>query len=383
MKKRIFALAMVSTMGIMALVGCGPKYNEDYSVAMVTDYGDITDESFNQATYEAGKEWCKENNVKFTYYRPSDDSDSERIKSIELAIDKGYNIMLLPGYAFAPAIEATASKYPNVKFIAIDVSKSDLLNAHFTDYDYDPDNPAWASYQIPSNVYCAVYQEEIAGYLAGYAAVKEGYTKFGFLGGMAVPAVVRFGYGYVQGIDDGAEGKEVEIKYVYGNQFFGDSDILAYVSQWYSTGTEVIFACGGGIYTSAGLAAKNHEGKKVIGVDTDQSFIIDKNYGEGITLTSAMKGLGNTVKLKLKEIITDDDWHGGIVDVLGLVSGTDPSLNYVQLPMDTWTMTKFTINNYKALVDKLYKGEITVHDSIVDKPTVSETTSVTYYPNIK
>ncbi len=383
MKKRIFAIATVTLLGLAGLTGCGEQYSSNYRVAMITDYGDITDESFNQSTYEGAKEWCTENNVKFTYYRPVDDSDKERIKSIELAIDRGYNIMLLPGYAFAPAIEATASTYPDVKFIALDVSKSDLLAAHFSDYDYNPDNEAWASYSVPDNVYCAIYQEELAGYMAGYAAVKEGYTKFGFLGGMAVPAVVRFGYGYVQGIDDAAEGAEVEIKYVYGGQFFGDNDITNYVSQWYSSGTEVIFACGGGIYTSAGLAAKNHTGKKIIGVDVDQSYKIDKEYGEGTTLTSATKGLANTVKTKLTEAIINEDWKGGIVENLGLVSGDDPTLNYVQLPIDTWSMTNFTVDDYKALVKKMYNGEITVDNSITTAPTVSDTTSVTYYDNIK
>lgn len=383
MKRSILTFGAVTLLGLGALSGCGKSSNSDYRVAMVSDFADITDESFNQSTYEGGKEWCDANNVDFIYYRPTDDSDLERIRSIELAIDKGYNIILVAGYAFSLAIEDVATRYPDVKFIVIDVSKSDLLAAHFEDYDYNPDNPKWASYEIPSNVYCAIYREEISGFMAGYAAVKEGYTKLGFLGGMAVPAVMRFGYGYLQGIDAAAEGKKVDVNYVYSGQFKADTDTTTYVSQWYNNGTEVIFACGGPIYTSVGDAAKNHGGGvKIIGADTDQSRKIDNDYGKGVTLTSAVKGIRTTIKTKLNEIIAEDEWKGGIVENLGIVSADDPNLNYVQLPTETWSMTKFTIDDYKDLVRKIYNGEITISDNIANKPTLSTTTKVTYFENI-
>ena len=225
---------------------------------MVTDYGDITDQSFNQTTYEACKAYCEANGLKFSYYKPASDSDDDRVASIELAIDEGYNVIVMPGYAFAGAIAKTAPEYSDVTFIALDVSEFDLTSAGL-----DP---------IPANLYSAVYQEELCGYMAGYAAVKLGYTKLGFLGGMAVPAVVRYGYGFVQGADAAAAetGAKVEIKYVYGNQFFGDADITAYMDTWYAAGTEVVFACGGGIYSSAAEAAAK-VGGKVIGVDVDQA----------------------------------------------------------------------------------------------------------------
>ena len=154
---------------------------------------------------------------------------------IESAIDEGYNVVVMPGYAFAGAIKETADIYPEVTFIALDVSAGDLGD----------------DYTLPSNLYCAVYQEELCGYMAGYAAVKLGYTKLGFLGGMAVPAVVRYGFGYVQGVDAAAKelGITVDLKYAYGNQFVGDADITAAMDTWYQGGTEIVFACGGGIYT--------------------------------------------------------------------------------------------------------------------------------------
>ena len=266
----------------------------DMKVAMVTDYGDITDESFNQATYEGAQEWCKANNVDFTYYKPTGDSTAERVASIEQAIADGYNVLLMPGYAFAAAIVETVEKYPEVKYIALDVSEYDLQDANGTADDF-----SWA---YPANLYSAVYKEELAGYMAGVAAVKLGYTKIGYLGGMAVPAVVSYGYGFVQGVNDAAKElgnvADIELKYVYGNQFFGDSDITAYMDTWYSAGTQVVFACGGGIYDSAAEAAKK-VGAKVIGVDVDQDPTIAKKYAEGMTVTSAMKGLSATVKTLL------------------------------------------------------------------------------------
>ncbi|MBR5881517.1 MAG: BMP family ABC transporter substrate-binding protein, partial [Clostridia bacterium] len=212
-----------------------------WKVAMVTDYGDITDQSFNQTTYEAGKAWCEEMGVDFTYYKPTGDSTAERVAMIEMAVAEGYNVILLPGYAFGDAIAETADLYPEVYYIALDVGEGDF-----------------GGYVLPENVFSAVYQEELWGYMAGYAAVKLGYKHLAFLGGMAVPAVVRYGYGFVQGVDAAAVelgiAGEVVVDYVYGNQFFGDADITAYMDTLYAGGLEVTFACGGGIFTSAGEA---------------------------------------------------------------------------------------------------------------------------------
>ena len=339
-----------------------------YKVAMITDYGDITDQSFNQTTYEGCKEFCEANGVDFKYYKPAGDSTAERVAMVDAAVADGYNVVVMPGYAFGETITQVADLYPDVKFIALDVSQGDL-----------------GDYQIPENVTCAVYQEELCGYMAGYAAVKLGYTKLGFLGGMAVPAVVRYGYGFVQGADAAATelGAEVSLNYVYGNQFSGDADITAYMDTWYANGTEVVFACGGGIYISAAEAAAK-VGGKVIGVDVDQAAIIDA-YGEGMTVTSAMKGLAPTVKDILAELILNDNWaaYAGQIQTLGLVSGTDVEANYVQIPYEStqWSDT-FTKDDYAALVAAMFDGTVTVSNNTETEPTV-KTITVDYQGNIK
>ena len=238
-----------------------------------------------------------------------------------------------------------------------------------------------------SNVYCVVYQEELCGYMAGYAAVKLGYTKLGFLGGMAVPAVMRYGYGYVQGVDAAAKEMNinVEMKYVYGGQFYGDGDITAVMDTWYAGGTEIVFACGGGIFTSAAEAAKKVNAK-VIGVDVDQAAIIDGGYGEGMTVTSAMKGLAPATIDTLTDIINNGNWskYVGQIATLGLVTGDDPTLNYVQIPMETtqWEDGKFTQDDYKALVKDMFDGKITVSNDISVEPTVTNV-AVDYQGQIK
>ena len=397
-------LAVMMLFSICVLAGCGETKDPDkkpddgkkpdetgYKVAMITDYGDITDESFNQTTYEACVAFCKGKGYDFQYYKPAGDNTADRVAMIEKAINDGHNVIVMPGYAFAGAIVEAAPQYPNVKFFALDVAKGDLLEAGVTKagekYDYNPDNWDFDKYVNMSNVYSAIYQEELSGYMAGVAAVKLGYTKLGFLGGMEVPAVVRFGYGFVQGVNDAAKelGINVELNYVYGGAFSGDPDITARMDTWYQNGTEIVFACGGGIYTSAGEAAVKKNGK-LIGVDTDQKPVIDKKYGDGITVTSAMKGLYPTTIDTLKDIIDNGNWdnYKGKITNLGLVSGDDPTLNYVQIPMETtqWADGKFTKDDYKALVKNLFEKKITVSGDTSKKPAVTNV-KVDYQGTIK
>ena len=407
--KKFLALILALVMSL-SLVACGgskeaekpteePAGTEepaeaasDYAVAMITDYGDITDQSFNQTTYEACKEYCEANGIDFNYFKPAGDSTGERVAMIEKAVDEGYNILVMPGFAFAGAVVEAASDYPDVKFVVLDVAKGDYLAegvaAAGESYDYQPDNWDLEKYVDLSNVYTVVYQEELCGYMAGYAAVKLGYTHLGFLGGMAVPAVVRYGYGFVQGADAAAAemGADVTVEYVYGNQFFGDADITAYMDNWYQTlGVEVVFACGGGIYASAAEAAAQ-VGGKVIGVDVDQAAIIDGGYGDGMTVTSAMKGLAPTVEHMLTEVAAGNFAnYGGKIETLGLVSGDDPEANYVQIPMEStqWS-DSFTQDDYKALVKDMFDGKITVSNDITAEPaSLATTATVNAYGNIK
>ena len=218
-------------------------------------------------------------------------------------------------------------------------------------------------------MFCVTFKEEEAGYLAGYAAVKDGFTKLGFLGGMAVPAVIRYGYGYVQGADAAAQelGINVQMNYYYGGQFYGDEKITAKMDGWYDGGTEVVFACGGGIWTSAAEAADKHDGKLESGKYKANPFV-----------TSAMKGLGAAVKNGL-DTVNAGDWStiAGTNGNFGLEEG-----DYVGLPTDeaSWNFSTFTLDEYNTVLEKIRNGEIKVDNTSDDatKPTTSSNITVDY-----
>ena len=334
-------------------------------VALTCDTGTIDDESFNQACWTAVSGYM---GADCQYYIPeADASDEDRETMIRLAVNEGADVIVCVGYLYGASLAWAADQYPNVKFIAVDVTQGDI-----------------GTDTIPANCYCITFKEEQAGYLAGYAIAKDGKTKLGFLGGMAVPAVIRYGYGFVQGADAAAQelGQNIEINYFYGGQFYGDANITSRMEGWYSNGTQVVFACGGGIYTSAVEAALKINGY-VIGVDVDQNYIgangvADGTYAYNPFITSAMKGLSEAVNTALADI--DAGSWGDIAGSNGNFGLEDG--DYIGLPTDadSWNFESFTTDEYEEVKGKIKSGEITVDNSSDDatKPTVSEFTTVNY-----
>ena len=336
-------------------------------VAFVTDVGNIDDQSFNQYTWQGVQDFCSANSLNANYYRPTEDSDAARLEQMDNAVNDGAKAVVVAGYLFGSSIAEAQAKYPDVQFLALDVSTADLGDKAPT-----------------SNTALITYKEEQAGYLAGYAAVYDGYKELGFLGGMAVPAVIRYGYGFVQGADAAAAelGQNIEINYFYGGQFYGDANITSRMEGWYSNGTQVVFACGGGIYTSAVEAALKNNGY-VIGVDVDQNYIgangvADGTYAYNPFITSAMKGLSEAVNTALADI--DAGSWGDIAGSNGNFGLEDG--DYIGLPTDadSWNFESFTTDEYEEVKGKIKSGEITVDNSSDDatKPTVSEFTTVNY-----
>ncbi|MDO4616559.1 MAG: BMP family ABC transporter substrate-binding protein [Lachnospiraceae bacterium] len=367
MKRKVISLLLAGAMAF-SLAACGGSGSSadssaagsDDKIAMITDSGDITDESFNQITYETVVAYGDDNGIEYQYYKPADDTDEERINAIDLAIAEGATVIVMPGYLFGPAIAEEQDANPDVKFIAADVTEGDVV----------PQGESEAV-EINDNVYLCNFDEEQAGYLAGYAAVKDGYTSLGFLGGIAVPAVVRYGYGYIQGINDAAEelGTDVTVKYTYGGQFYGDEKITAKMEGWYSGGTEVVFACGGGIYTSARDAAGDTG--KLIGVDVDQH----PTLGD-VCITSAMKGLSSAVNSALDAYFSGN-WSeiGGKAEQLGLEDG-----DYIGLPTDeeSWLFTTFTQDEYNTVLESIRDGSIEISNSTDEQPAVGSHVTVNY-----
>ncbi|MBQ5954530.1 MAG: BMP family ABC transporter substrate-binding protein [Firmicutes bacterium] len=305
-----------------------------YQIAMVTDVGQLKDGSFNQFTWNGVKMYAYENDKTYKYYQPANGSaatDDDRIKAMTDACEAGAEVIVTPGFLQATALEAVCPKYPEVQFIFID--------------GWDMGAP---------NLLGVSYQEEQAGYLAGYAAVMEGYTKLGFSGGGggSNPACIRYGYGYAQGANAAAEAKgvDVEMRYSweYGSSFSASDDLQAMLAGWFNAGTEVCFMCGGTMFNS-GAAAAEAADAAIIGVDVDQS-----NQSDAV-VTSAMKGLAQSVIVSLGNFYSNGLQSGSLV--LGAADDA------VGLPVDTWSLQNWTVDEYNELFEKIKSGEIVVDNN--------------------
>lgn len=305
-----------------------------YEIAFVTDVGSLKDQSFNQGTWEGVKKYAYDNDKSYKYYQPANGdkaTDDDRFNAMKAAADAGAKIIVCAGFLQETALRKAAETFPEVKFVFID------------------------GYPIGfKNVAPISFQEEQSGYLAGYAAVKEGYTKLGFSGGGGGenPACCRFGYGFAQGANDAAkaDGKTVEMNYswLFGNTFSASSELQTMLNGWYTNGTEVVFCCGGSMCQSAFAAAAANDGV-VIGVDVDQS-----SQSETV-VTSAMKGLSESVIFAL------DKFYAGGFDALGDVSTVLGAANdAVGLPTATWSFKKFSVEDYNALLKSMKDGKVTV-----------------------
>jgi len=370
--KKIVALLLAVVM-VVGLCACGEKTpatpddeTAKEAIAFCSDVGTINDQSFNQFCFAGVESVAKAKGLNYEYYIPSEDTAEEREKNIRQAITDGATIVVCTGYMYGSTLATAATENPDIKFVGIDITASDVGGT------------------VPANTYLITFKEEQCGYLAGYAAVKDGYTALGFLGGIAVPAVVRFGYGYVQGADAAAKelGVNIGIKYTYGGKFEGDADITAKMEGWYTSGTEVVFACGGGIFTSAVEAATKNNGY-VIGVDVDQHYIGEAgveagSYTYNPFITSAVKSLQASTESALNTYL-DGKWEeiGGKAVQLGIAEG-----NYVGIPTAeaSWGFKTYTTAENDAIVAKIASGEVVVNNSFdaAVHPEVSEFTTVEY-----
>ncbi len=303
-----------------------------YEIAMVTDIGTIDDKSFNQGTWEGIVKFAEANGKTYNYYQPTAQSTEIYLDFIEQAVNAGAKIIITPGFLFEEPIFIAQDMYPEVSFVLI---------------DGNPHNADYSEFRTNDNAVGIVFAEEQAGFLAGYAAVKDGYTKLGFMGGMAVPAVVRFGYGYVQGAEIAAKElgiKDLEMKYHYTGGFAATPEAQTLAASWYADGIEVIFACGGAVGDSV-MAAAEAAGKKVIGVDVDQS-----PQSETV-ITSAAKGLSAAVEQTLAAFYAGE-FPGGEAQV------KDAKLDGVELPMATSRFNTFSQADYDEVFGRLVNDEI-------------------------
>ena len=312
-----------------------------YEIAFVTDVGQLKDKSFNQGTFDGVKLYAANNGLSYKYYQPANGdqaTDDDRYDAMKAAAEGGAKVIVAAGFMQATALTKAAAEFTDVKFVFVDRDSAVTLE----------DGTAL------KNVLGICFQEEQCGYLAGYAVVKEGYTKLGFTGGGGGdnPACCRYGYGFVQGASAAAAemGVKVEMNYswLYGASFSASTELQTMASGWYENGTEVIFACGGNMFQSVAAAAAANDGA-VVGVDVDQSSQSDT------VITSAMKGLSASVQWACGKVYDGSfDEIGGTFVTLGAKD------NAVGLPTATWSLTKWTVDNYNAMLAKMADGSLVV-----------------------
>ena len=347
-------LAMVMMLGCVALAETvNPDEIPDnvtsadgkYELAFVTDVGQLKDKSFNQGTWNGVKLYGSQNNLTYKYYQPANGdqaTDDDRYDAMKAACEGGAKVVVCAGFMQGTALAKAAAEFPEVNFVFIDGWTLGL-----------------------KNVAGITFAEEQSGYLAGYATVKEGFTKLGFSGGGGGtnPACIRYGYGFAQGANAAAAemGVNVELKYSwqYGASFSASAELQTMISGWYETGTEIVFACGGSMFSSIVSAASANDAY-VVGVDVDQSFESET------VVTSALKGLTNATAWAIAKNY-NGEWDT-IGDVAISLGANDDA---VGLPTETWSLTGWTVEEYNALLAAIKAGTVVVDNTVLENDAVA------------
>ncbi|MDD6040505.1 MAG: BMP family ABC transporter substrate-binding protein [Clostridia bacterium] len=318
--------------------------NGTYKLAFVTDIGQLKDKSFNQGTWNGVKAYACANGLTYKYYQPANGdqaTDDDRYDAMKAAADNGAEVIVAAGFMQGTALAKAAAEFTGVKFVFID---------------------GWPL-GLP-NVAPIAFAEEQSGYLAGYAVVKEGFEKVGFSGGGGGtnPACARYGYGFAQGMNAAAKemGKTVELKYSwqYGALFGASPELQTMISGWYENGTQIVFACGGTMFSSITAAASANDAL-VVGVDTDQS-----TQSETVIL-SALKGLSAATEWAIAKNYNGEwDTVGNVATSLGAKD------NAVGLPTDTWMLENYTVEEYEAQLAAIKDGTLVVDDTVLENDGV-------------
>ncbi len=377
-------LMLVAGLASVALVGCtgnngSGKGSEEQKgseaeIAVVTDVGQLRDGGFNQGTYEGAKEYAKANGKTFTYYAPENGanaSDADRMSARNLAIQNKAKIIVAPGFLQATARRTVAKANPSIKFVFVD----GWTLTDSTDKDGNDNGTPLA------NVTAISYKEQESGYRAGYAVVKDGYTKLGgtFGGAGSNPACNRYGYGFAQGANAAAKERnktvERKVSYRYGSSFNASTELKTQRTGWYNSGTEIIFSCGGSMVQSVIAASQEFgEDKKIVGVDVDQHGLSTN------VITSAQKGLAVSVKLALSEYYANewDSKLGGKTQNLGAAEDA------TGLPTndDAWRFKTFTKAEYNTLFASIKNGTVTPRADVAGDCNVESFWSQDFFSNI-
>jgi basic membrane protein A len=235
--------------------------------AIIFDLGGKFDKSFNEAAFQGAQRWADETGGSFREIELQ--NEAQREQALRRFAEAGSNPIVMAGFAFADALGKVAPDYPDTKFAVIDVN--------------------WLS--MP-NVRGIGFNEHEGSYLVGMLAAQASKTgTVGFVGGMDIPLIRRFGCGFAQGVKAvNADAKIIAnmtgtTPAAWNDPVKGSELTKAQISQ----GADVVFAAAGG--TGVGvLQTAADEGILSIGVDSNQNYM-----HPGKVLTSMLKRVDNAV----------------------------------------------------------------------------------------
>ncbi len=357
MKKK-FSMLTIAVAASLGLVACGSGEGDKgtttngeskIKVGMMTDSGTIDDKSFNQGTWEGIERYETENGtIEAQYIKPGGEATQDYLEAADNLLAKGNQMIVAPGFKFEEAIGKLQSENPETKFVIIDGQP-----AVGTDADGN------TIYETAENTVSIYFAEQEAGFLAGVAAALETKTgKVGFIGGMIIPAVQKFGYGYVAGVAyaNANLGTNVEVAdYLYNGTFNDVSGGQAQAGGMYDKGIDIIFVAAGGVGNGVIAEAKTRaeagEGVKVIGVDVDQYADGIISDGSSVILTSAIKRIDNAAYDKIDELV-NGTFEGGKVITM------DAKNNGIGLPAENPNLAESTQKATDEVFELIKNGTI-------------------------
>ncbi|GAB2546744.1 BMP family lipoprotein [Brachybacterium huguangmaarense] len=295
------AVALVGA-GALALSACGSAPStsggsggsdgagsSDFKACMVSDAGGFDDKSFN----ESGKNGLDEAKKSLGIQTQTSQSttNSDFVPNIDNLVGQNCNLIFTVGFLLAPATASQAEANPDVKFAIIDSTAQD-----------DKGNPVELD-----NVKPISFDTAQAAFLAGY--VSAGMSKTGKVatyGGIAIPSVTIFMDGYADGVAKYNEvhGTNVQVlgwdKASQQGAFTGNFDDQtlgkAQSDNFFDQGADIIMPVAGPVGMGTIASAKEHEGTRVVWVDSDGYESITDDAAKPLILTSVMKGIAPAVE---------------------------------------------------------------------------------------
>ena len=348
--RKFTSMLIVTMVAMIALVACSSDKGEsgsttgtdnvNFKVGMMIDSGTIDDKSFNQGTWEGILAYTKDHKgVKGQHVQPNGETTADYLSAADNLMMAGNNVIIAPGFKFEEAITELQTANPEVSFVILDGEPATMAE----------------------NTTAIYFAEHEAGFLAGVAAALQSQTgKVGFIGGMKIPAVERFGWGYLAGVAYANEAYATNVEvvdYQYQGTFNDVQGGQMMAGGMYDKGIDIIFsaaaAVGNGVINEAKARTEAGEKVYVIGVDVDQYDEGLMNDGSSVVLTSAIKRIDVAVYDALKAY-GEGNFPGGQIITM------DAKTNGVGLPETNPNLTTDTQAKVDDTLAQIQSGALVV-----------------------